>query len=101
MLLAGMFYPKIVTALGICIFAGREAYMNGYLREGPNSKTRLYGGIAVLVPEIMIIAFLISIGLWRGFLRGKIAGLGIIQRRQVSLIERHMEEIVEKERRGY
>ena len=100
MLLAGLFYPKIVTILGLTMFAGREMYMNGYLREGPNSKIRHIGGVAVLAPEIMILGFLMGVGLWRGVFRNRIMKLKFIERRRLSMIDQHINKILKEEERA-
>ena len=93
MLLAGLFYPKVVAALGVSMLVGREMYLNGYLKEGPNSKIRFAGGVAVVIPEIMILIFLMGAGVWRGMFRNPIIGMRRVKKRRMSVIDHHIEQL--------
>ena len=101
LLLSGIFYPKFITFLGITMVAGREAYMNGYLREGPDSSTREFGAMTINLSEILIIGFLMGVGVWRGFLRKPILGLKTLKIRRKSLMQHHIDEVIKKDQGKY
>ena len=59
MLFTGIFFPRIITSLGITVFAGREFYRYGYTtNDGPNSNIREIGAISLNAAEFFMIGLI-------------------------------------------
>ena len=93
-LIAGLFYPRVTTFLGMTTLLGREVYTNSYLRQGPNSEARFAGGALLMGSEVIVLSILFFLAIWRGFLRKPLLNSRRLKRMYQPAIDQQMQKVL-------